>query len=158
MMRAAVFVVACAHEVYRNERARGHFFTPRARRSEGTTADVPLRPNVKAPSTWCNPQYATVRHTPTNSVRLSFHSLTDSDVELILAASATLTGTSMSTSAPSRLKYGWSWMRVYAACDYYDGAKRAGEYAGTDGIICAFGSLYSIHQAKEAFRAAGLIE
>ena len=49
-------------------------------------------------------------------------------------------------------------MRVYAACDYYDGAKRAGEYAGTDGIICAFGSLYSIHQAKEAFRAAGLIE
>ena len=47
---------------------------------------------------------------------------------------------------------------VYAACDYDDGAKRAGEYAGTDGIICAFGSLYSIHQAKEAFRAAGLIE
>ena len=31
MMRAAVFVVACAHEVYRNERVRGHFFTPRAR-------------------------------------------------------------------------------------------------------------------------------
>ena len=28
------------------------------------------------------------------------------------AASATLTGTSMSTSAPSRLKYGWSCMRV----------------------------------------------
>ena len=47
---------------------------------------------------------------------------------------------------------------VYAACDYDDGAKRAGEYAGADGIICAFGSLYSIHQAKEAFRAAGLIE
>ena len=49
-------------------------------------------------------------------------------------------------------------LQVYAACDYDDGAKRAGEYAGTDGIICAFGSLYSIHQAKEAFRAAGLIE
>ena len=47
---------------------------------------------------------------------------------------------------------------MYAACDYDDGAKRAGEYAGTDGIICAFGSLYSIHQTKEAFRAAGLIE
>lgn len=46
---------------------------------------------------------------------------------------------------------------VYAACDYNDGAKRAGEYAGADGIICAFGSLYSIRQTKEAFRAAGLI-
>ena len=72
MMRAAVFVVACAHEVYRNERMRGHFFTPRARRSEGNAADTPLRPNAKAPSTWRNLQYTIVRRTPTNLVLLPF--------------------------------------------------------------------------------------
>ena len=38
-----------------------------------------------------------------------------------------------------------------------EAARKAGELAGPNGIICAFGSLYSIAQTKQALREAGLL-
>ena len=45
---------------------------------------------------------------------------------------------------------------ICAAQTYAEAARKAGELAGPDGIICAFGSLYSIAQTKQALREAGL--
>lgn len=50
MMRAAVFVVACAHEVYRNERVRGHFFTPRARAAKAPPQTRPCARTSRRPA------------------------------------------------------------------------------------------------------------
>lgn len=46
---------------------------------------------------------------------------------------------------------------VFAGESYEQAARKAVELAGSEGIVCAFGSLYSIHQTKAAFRAVGLI-
>lgn len=46
---------------------------------------------------------------------------------------------------------------ICAAQTYAEAARKAGELAGSDGIICAFGSLYSIAQTKRALREAGLL-
>ncbi len=46
---------------------------------------------------------------------------------------------------------------ICAAQTYAEAARKAGELAGPDGIICAFGSLYSIAQTKRALREAGLL-
>ena len=46
---------------------------------------------------------------------------------------------------------------IFAGETYEQAARKAQELAGFDGVVCAFGSLYSIHQTKEAFRAVGLI-
>ena len=46
---------------------------------------------------------------------------------------------------------------ICAAQTYAEAARKAGELAGPDGIICAFGSLYSIAQTKQALREAGLL-
>ncbi len=46
---------------------------------------------------------------------------------------------------------------IFAAETCAQAVARAEELAGADGIICAFGSLYSIHETKEALRAAGLL-
>ncbi len=46
---------------------------------------------------------------------------------------------------------------VFAAETYEQAVARAEELAGPDGVICAFGSLYSIHETKEALRGAGLL-
>lgn len=47
---------------------------------------------------------------------------------------------------------------IFAGETYEQAACKAQELAGSDGVVCAFGSLYSIHQTKEAFRQAGLID
>ena len=39
------------------------------------------------------------------------------------------------------------------ARDFEDAIRRARELAGPDGLICAFGSLYSVAALKEAVRA-----
>ena len=46
---------------------------------------------------------------------------------------------------------------ICAVQTYAEAARKAGELAGPDGIICAFGSLYSIAQTKRALREAGLL-
>ena len=46
---------------------------------------------------------------------------------------------------------------ICAAQTYADAARKAGELAGPDGIVCAFGSLYSIAQTKQALRETGLL-
>ncbi len=46
---------------------------------------------------------------------------------------------------------------IFAAETYAQAVARAEEMAGAEGIICAFGSLYSIHETKEALRGAGLL-
>ncbi len=46
---------------------------------------------------------------------------------------------------------------IFAAETYAQAVARAEELAGSEGIICAFGSLYSIHETKEALRGAGLL-
>ena len=46
---------------------------------------------------------------------------------------------------------------ICAAQTYAEAARQAGELAGPDGIVCAFGSLYSIAQTKQALREAGLL-
>ena len=46
---------------------------------------------------------------------------------------------------------------ICAAQTYAEAARKAGELAGPDGIICAFGSLYSIAHTKQALREAGLL-
>ena len=46
---------------------------------------------------------------------------------------------------------------IFAAESYAEAVARAEELAGPEGIICAFGSLYSIHETKEALRGAGLL-
>ena len=46
---------------------------------------------------------------------------------------------------------------ICAAQTYAEAARKAGELAGPDGIVCAFGSLYSIAQTKQALREAGLL-
>lgn len=48
-------------------------------------------------------------------------------------------------------------MPVFAGETYEQAARKAQDLAGPDGVVCAFGSLYSIRQTKEAFRAVGLI-
>ena len=48
-------------------------------------------------------------------------------------------------------------LSICAAQTYAEAARKAGELAGPDGIICAFGSLYSIAQTKQALREAGLL-
>ena len=46
---------------------------------------------------------------------------------------------------------------IFAAETYAQAVARAEELAGAKGIICAFGSLYSIYETKEALRGAGLL-
>lgn len=48
-------------------------------------------------------------------------------------------------------------LSICSAQTYAEAARKAGELAGPDGIICAFGSLYSIAQTKRALREAGLL-
>ncbi len=47
---------------------------------------------------------------------------------------------------------------IVAASNYNDAVCKAEKLAGHTGIICAFGSLYSIHETKEALRVAGLLK
>lgn len=44
---------------------------------------------------------------------------------------------------------------AYVAADFDDAIAHAFELAGEDGVICCFGSLYSIHDLKAALRRAG---
>ena len=46
---------------------------------------------------------------------------------------------------------------ILSATTYAEAVTAAERLAGPDGIICAFGSLYSIHETKEALRGAGLL-
>ena len=46
---------------------------------------------------------------------------------------------------------------IQAAETYAEATTAAQRLAGPSGIICAFGSLYSIHETKEALRGAGLL-
>ena len=46
---------------------------------------------------------------------------------------------------------------IQAAETYAEATTAAQRLAGPSGIICAFGSLYSIHETKEALREAGLL-
>lgn len=46
---------------------------------------------------------------------------------------------------------------ILPAATYAEAVTAAERLAGPDGIICAFGSLYSIHETKEALRGAGLL-
>ena len=48
-------------------------------------------------------------------------------------------------------------LSICSAQTYAEAARKAGELAGPDGIICAFGSLYSIAQTKRALQEAGLL-
>ena len=46
---------------------------------------------------------------------------------------------------------------ILSAATYAEAVTAAERLAGPGGIICAFGSLYSIHETKEALRGAGLL-
>ena len=43
--------------------------------------------------------------------------------------------------------------RVQVASSFEDAVAQAFDLAGEDGVVCAFGSLYSIHDLKQALRA-----
>ncbi len=49
-------------------------------------------------------------------------------------------------------------VKPYEARDFNDAVRHACEAAGPDGLVCAFGSLYSIGEVKRALREAALLD